>query len=350
MSKTVLAGPQAAHVVRVLAAARRHDRPLVGSFRAAAAVDEVPEAKAIAERIEGDDDLALLDAVERALAAGPDRAAQPVLAAVRRAGSPADGLEGLARWLRRRGSARSYARAVLVYPFIVLFLAAIVHVALMPILLGVFSELFEGLGANLPGLTRFVLRAYGVGVPAGWIIPAIWVGVLLLLAVGIASVALNPHRTAVAASTPFLSRLVRTEAARSYCGILIILLRARVPMPEALRLAAAGVENPRLRARLDGLAETAERGEGIGEALRRADALPAAAAWRLWSAYYRSGLEDELETVVADSERDLAIQAQGVGHGFQILAVLLVVLSVVPIPIAVVGMYLPMFSLISQIG
>ena len=132
--------------------------------------------------------------------------------------------------------------------------------------------------------------------------------------------------------------------------MLSLLLRWGATLPEALRLGADAVENPELKARLAELVVVAESGEGVGELLRRSSALPAAVGWRLWSAYYRSALAEELDGIAADCRREVAVQAEAATAGFKALAGALVALALVPVPVAVVAVYLPMFNLMNQIG
>lgn len=351
MAHRALSGLQAAHVIRVLAAGRRFGRPLLPSFAAAAAVDGAPEVRRLAASLAASDDTELLDGVERALAAGRDRPAAAMLTALRRAGLPAEGLDELARWLTGRATSRASVGRALIYPLAVLAVTVAVHALVLPRVMWVFGVLFEGLGAHLPWLTRVVLFAYGFGdVGPRFLVPLLWLGVLCALGIGLAILARAPHRSRLAAVAPITSGYVRAEAARTFTGVLALLLRWGTTLPEALRLAADAVENPALRSRLAELVEVAEGGEGVGELLRRSTALPAAVGWRLWSAYYRSALADELGEVARDCEREVAVQAEGATAGFRALAGLLVAVSLVPVPIAVVAMYMPMFNLISQIS
>jgi type II secretory pathway component PulF len=98
------------------------------------------------------------------------------------------------------------------------------------------------------------------------------------------------------------------------------------------------------------LADRVEQGENFAECLRAEQALLPSFRWRLWSAYYRSELEDELLAVAATAEDELKASELRIVNSAQTVYGLLAASVAFPIGVVVVAMYLPMFTLISQIG
>ncbi len=66
-------------------------------------------------------------------------------------------LNRIALLLEAQGKLKSQITAALIYPVILLFLALTVSLALLIFIVPTFEELFQGLGAELPALTQFML-------------------------------------------------------------------------------------------------------------------------------------------------------------------------------------------------
>jgi len=66
-------------------------------------------------------------------------------------------LERIALLLESQNKLKSKITGALIYPVILLFLAISVSLGLLIFIVPTFEELFEGLGAELPGLTQFML-------------------------------------------------------------------------------------------------------------------------------------------------------------------------------------------------
>jgi type II secretory pathway component PulF len=143
---------------------------------------------------------------------------------------------------------------------------------------------------------------------------------------------------------------LRFDAARSFAATLGMLLEADTALPEAIRLAVATVESPQLRRRLEGVVERVAAGDGFGECLREAGALPPSVSWRLWSAYYRDALTTELDEVVRASTAHLQLLELKIVTSARVAAGFGVALTLAPIVVTICALYMPMFNLISQIG
>lgn len=353
----VLGGRDAAFVMRILSIARSHELPLAASMTAAADVDGLPQARRFARYVEGMDDSEFLDALIAALSRSGQWTGAEVVETLRPVGLPADGLRRLADWFTDRAAARHQMFTAISYPFTLTIVAALVygvfmHLFLVPWIVRSFQDLFDGLGATLAPLTAAVIWFYDhiINWMSQPVSALLYITTVILIASLLVRFALRFPEMKISLMIPLSRRFLYQEASSSFCQALALLLDNGIAAPEAIRLAAKVPANRLLSKRLARMADEVEAGANMGECLRDQKALLPSIRWRLWSAYYRSELVPELRAI-ADQERDqlratelrIVISSKGIVSAAAAIAFL-------PIGIVVVAFYLPMFSLISQIG
>jgi type II secretory pathway component PulF len=348
-----LCGRPAAHVIRMLAIARARNLPLRPALAVAGDHDGPRSLRRLAAAIPEDGEDVVLDRLQDALAAGVDRPAAGMLAALREIGVPAGGLRRLAEWLGARAAQRHHFYRAVGYPFSLMLAAALVYTVLfqafvMPILAELFSpmlELMRPMDSALPRLTELVIGFYTT--PGSfWLSPlsgALYCIVVLAFCIATLYFGARLHSFRLALYIPFMRQYLRFDAARSFSQTLALLLSYRVPAPAAIRLAADTISNRWLRRRLLEVADQVERGEGLGECLRETRALPPSVAWRIWSAYYRSGLEQELVAVAASCEQELLGWELKIKSSMRVIPIVIAAVALLPVLLAVVAMYLPLF-------
>ena len=352
-----LGGRDAAFVMRILAIARARELPLAPSTIAAMDVEGLGQARRFARHVKGMDDAAFLDALESALAASGQGTGAHVLAALRAVGLPADGLRNLADWFTSRSATRHRIFVAISYPFTLTIVAALVygipmHLLLMPWIVGNFKDLFDGLGAQPPVLTAMVIGIYGaadrwMSHPASAVL---YVSIVILIALIAARYALRFAEVKISLYVPLARRFLYQEASASFCRAFALLLENGIGAPEAIRLAAAVPANRRLGKRLAKMADRVEDGENLAECLRVESALLPPIRWRLWSAYYRSDLVPELRAIAEQTADQIKATEYRIVNSMKLVVSLVAAIAFLPVGIVVVAMYLPMFSLISQIG
>lgn len=352
-----LGGRDAAFVMRILSIARSRGLPLVGSMTAAADIEGLGQARRFARRVEGMDDSEFLDTLEIALGKCGQGTGACVLAALRKIGLPADGLRGLADWFTARTAAKHRMFSAISYPFTLTIVAALVygvviHLMVMPWIIDSFRELFAGLGASLAPLTALVIGFYGIidQLMSRPVSAVLYVTSVIVLAVLLARYALRFPEAKISLYIPLARRFLFQEASASFCRALAMLLEYGVAAPEAIRLAAAVPANRTLGKRLARMADEVEDGANMAECLRVERSLLPAVRWRLWSAYYRSQLVPELVAIAEESREQLRATEFRIINSSRVLVGVVAAISFFPVGVVVIAMYVPMFSLISQIG
>lgn len=353
----VLGGRDAAFVMRILSIARSHELPLAASMTAAADVDGLPHARRFARYVEGMDDAEFLDALTTALARSGQWTGSEVIELLRPVGLPAEGLRKLADWFTDRAAAKHRMFTAISYPFTLTIVAALIygvfmHLFLMPWIVRSFQDLFNGLGATLPPLTAAVIWFYKI--INDWmsqpISAVVYVATVTFIASLIVRFALRFPEMKISLAVPLARRFLYQEASASFCQALALLLDNGVRAPEAIRLAAKVPANQYLSRRLARMSDAVEAGANMGECLRDQKALLPSIRWRLWSAYYRSDLITELQAVAEQELQQLRATEMRIVNASKGIVSVAAAITFFPIGIVVIAFYLPMFSLISQIG
>lgn len=348
-SVPTIAGREASYLLRLLALARARGFPLLPAARAVETIDGFRGLRRLAPILVAAGEEQLVPTLEASLARGSDPAAAGMLRALRESGLPADGLRELAAYLAARGEERSRFFRAFSYPLVVAatacFLGALFFQATVGMtVIGALETALTGWpGIPTPawrlvnGVTRLVVGL--LALPGG---PFLY----LLLVLAVAGLALRVASGLENGSSRLalllLGRTLRLRTAWSFAEALGLLL-PRMPLPEALALAASTTPNRVHRRRLESLSTLAASGESAGEGLRTCTALPPAVRWRLWAAYFRSDLPGELRLVARACRTELACSERKLLARATALSWLLALLSLFPA-------YLTAFAIFERLG
>lgn len=183
-------------------------------------------------------------------------------------------LDRLADYLERVAELRQTVTSALVYPAILLFVAAFSVILLLVFVVPQFTVLFEDMGAALPLPTRIVVATGDLFRNYWWAMLC----VIALLAVVLERWLQNPlvrarfdHRVL---DLPLFGDLIwKLETAR-LCHTLSTLLKNGLPLLSALTLAREVVSNRKLSGLLHEAGDDLKHGRGLAGPLARLQALP----------------------------------------------------------------------------
>jgi type IV pilus assembly protein PilC len=178
-------------------------------------------------------------------------------------------LDQISLYLQRGDATNKRIRQAMTYPTLVLGLAVIVVFILITFVLPSFARLFADFKAELPLPTRILLGLGSFGERYG-ISTAIVV--VALLAAGYVVRAAGPvrrFRNRAVLHVPLIKGLVKLGIASRFARMMSILLRAGVPIVEALDIATAGTGNDVYRRGLTPARESLLAGEGLTPPLMR---------------------------------------------------------------------------------
>ncbi len=291
------------------------------------------------------DDLAAGRTFSQALAGQPhafDGACVNLVAAAEQGGFLPEVLAELVRLEERREALHKAIVAALAYPALLLALSLGVVVFVLVGVFPRFGALFQGLGDQLPPVTRLMLAA-SEGLRQHWPWLALAVPVLA------AAVHLALRRPALRArldrlwlSLPGLGPLLARLQLLRVLRVMGLSLQRGVPIVAAIRASREVVANRAFRALMADLDESVQSGSGLAPAFQRSPFVPPLAAQMLATAEASGRLPPVMLRLADHYETALARQLQLAGKLAE--PVMLLVMGAM-VGLIVSGLILPIFRL-----
>lgn len=200
-----------------------------------------------------------------------------------------DALEALATFVRNVGELRRDIGLALIYPTVVVVIAYFLAIGFIEFLVPQYHDAFRNIGGNSARMIESLLRYSGALRNWYWAPPVVFVLALWWWSRADSSL-LKASRTSSSSGLPWssamrwipgLSRVTTTSRNAVFCDLLALLLENNVPLPEALRLAAATMGEGRLARASTSVADDLETGRSLGQALERSPQFPPLLLWML---------------------------------------------------------------------
>jgi type IV pilus assembly protein PilC len=249
-----------------------------------------------------------------------------------------------------REKADALARKVkgaMIYPAVVMMVAVAVTFIMLTYIVPIFAKMFEGLGAELPAPTQFVLSL------SAFLRANILTGLGLLIALFVAykyysktpGGRLNVDR--VKLKLPLLGDLIRKSAIARFSRTLATLISSGVSILDALDITARASGNRVIHDAIKKSVLSIAEGETITQPLKASKVFPPMVI-QMISVGEKTGGLDEMLTKIADfydEEVDAAVAALT-----SVIEPIIIVFMGVVIGGILVAMYLPMFDIIGKIS
>jgi len=256
-------------------------------------------------------------------------------------------LQRLATYIEKNVKLKTQVRAAMIYPVSVISIAVIVVYVILWKVIPVFASLFQGLGADLPFLTLWV-------VALSKFIGRFWWLIFLMVAVGIYALR-QYYRTeagrkqidALLLKAPVLGIILRKIAVARFCRTLGTLLASGVAILESLDITARTAGNAIIEEAIQTVRKAVEEGKTLAEPLARTEQFPPMVC-QMIGVGEQTGAMDTMLSKIADfyeDEVDAAVEGM-----MKLIEPLMIAFLGVVIGTIVIAMYLPMFTLISKIG
>lgn len=235
-------------------------------------------------------------------------------------------------------------RASMAYPLMVLTVAIALVLLLQVLLAGHLADLSDtGWGVELPYVTQWMIWWTDGG--------AAWVGgTLLLLVLGLLLLRLVVGASAwqrMRATVPLFGPLWHWSGVAQWTRLLGLLVQYRVPLPEALRLAADGSRDANVAQVSRRLADGAEQGRQLSEMLAGTYRLPASLVPLLRWGEQSSALDEALRSSSEMLEGRVLLRANLLRVILPPLALLLIAVAV---GLLVAALLLPMVQLLDLVS
>ncbi len=256
-------------------------------------------------------------------------------------------LQRLSVYIEKAVKLKTQVRSAMIYPVSVITIAVIVVYVILWKVIPVFSSLFEGLGAELPFLTQWV-------VSLSKFIGRFWWLIFLVVIAGIFAIR-QYYRTeagryqidGLLLRLPVLGVILRKIAVARFCRTLGTLLNSGVPILESLDITARTSGNAIIEEAIMGVRKDVEEGKTVAEPLTRSGQFPPMVC-QMVGVGEQTGAMDTMLAKIADFYED-EVDAAVEGLMKLIEPVIIFFLGVV-IGTIVIAMYMPMFTLLSKIG
>lgn len=184
-------------------------------------------------------------------------------------GQLADVLGRLAEHLERVKELRESVISALIYPAILVVVAAISVFLMLGFVVPQFESLFEDMGEALPLPTRVIVAAGHLVADWGWLIALVVAGIVWLVRRWLGTAPGREWRDAWLLRLPVLGEVVRKYEITRFARSMGTLLGNGVPIVTALRIAAETMGNKRLRAAMGSVAPAIKQGGRMADALAK---------------------------------------------------------------------------------
>lgn len=214
-------------------------------------------------------------------------------------------LDQLSLYLERDLESRQKVKSALTYPAIILIMAIVTVVILVGFVMPRFTAFFKEFDAKLPLPTQMLLdfsdftqqwwfAIIGIG-------GALIVGSMLFLRTNLG----RRTKDRILLRMPLIGDVVQYAVIERFCRIISAMMKAGVPLPEAMQAAIEGANN---KVYEDGLVKVREQmleGEGISGPIIQSQLFPAAATQMLKVGEETGTLDAQLDSAAAFYAREL---------------------------------------------
>jgi type IV pilus assembly protein PilC len=215
-------------------------------------------------------------------------------------------LENLSGYLQRELDTRSKVVGALSYPGVVMVLAMFTVAILAGYVLPQFKPLFEELNADLPFMTRLLLAVADLFTPPLILIPiGGTIGFVALLYWLFKTESGRPRKDKLVLKLPIIKGIMEYAILERFCRILGAMMRAGVPLPEAMRTTTESTSNVVFRERLEIAQMEIMEGRGFAKPLADTDLFPGAARQMFKVGEETGTLDDQLEVASLYFDREL---------------------------------------------
>ncbi len=260
-----------------------------------------------------------------------------------------DVLDRIALLLEERAKIRGQIIGAMIYPVIVLLLAVTVSLGLLIFIVPRFKTMFDGMGAELPALTNFLLELskvvtsiyFAVGAPLSLL-------ALMYLFRGYYNSAqgrLYVDQTIL--KVPLFGDLLLKSEMASLCDTLATLVNSGIPIVDGIERCISASSNELIRRTLRGSINLVRQGQELNYSMGRSGVLPKLVISMIKIGEETGQLSFMLEKLALFYKREVESAVSALTKAMEPAVVFVVAIIVGTI---VIALYLPMFNLITTMG
>lgn len=255
-------------------------------------------------------------------------------------------LERLATFLEKQAKLQGQIKSAMVYPIVVLFIATVIFIFLLVFVLPIFDEMFKSMNAELPAFTRMLLSMSDIVKNYGVYVFLIFCGIVWGFRKTIATEKGRYQFDKIMLKAPVFGSLIKKASVARFTRTLGTLLRSGVPLMGALEIVQDTSGNMIVSQAISKVREAVREGEGLTKKLEETGVFPPMVT-QMISIGEETGAMDDMLSRIADfydNEVEDAVKAMT-----SLLEPIMMVGIGGMVGSIIIGMYLPMFSVISAI-
>jgi len=256
-------------------------------------------------------------------------------------------LQRLATYIEKVVKLKNQVKSALIYPTAIIVVAiAVVWIILWKVI-PVFDQLLSSVGGEMPMITAVVIKASNfIGRYTFWV-------VLLL---GLGAFALNRyHKThrgkrvidGLLLKIPIIGELLRKIAVARFCQTLATLTSSGVPILDGLDITARTAGNAIIEDAIQAVRKSVEEGKTISEPLGETKVFPPMVVQMINVGEQTGALDQMLQKIAEFYEEEVDTAVAGLT---KLIEPILIVFLGIVIGVIVTAMYLPLYSVLSEIG
>ncbi len=258
-------------------------------------------------------------------------------------------LDRIASLIEAQAKIKSQIKGALVYPVIILVLAVTVSLALLIFIVPTFDKMFKDMGAELPGLTEFMLTLSRIVTSIQFFLftPIIIFFIILLYNKYYKSSSGRFRIDSLILKIPLFGSLILRSEVASLCDTLSTLIASGIPLVEAIERCIAACSNDRIRRCLSIGIQNVKEGQELSQSLDSYDVFP-----KLVKSMIKIGEETGRLGFMTDNlanfyKREVEEAVSSLTSAMEPMVIMVVAGIVGTI---VVALYLPMFKMINVMG
>ncbi|MGA7915150.1 MAG: type II secretion system F family protein [Candidatus Acidiferrales bacterium] len=257
-------------------------------------------------------------------------------------------LQRLSSYIEKNVKLKRAVKSAMIYPIAVLGIAGGVIILLLWKVVPIFTQLFNGLGVDLPLPTRVVIALSSfIGSIYGFVILVAFVGTGFALKMWYATPGGRMALDTVVLKIPLVGPLMRKIAVARFTRTLGTLISSGVPILEGLDITARTSGNAVVEKAIIQTRKAVEAGRSLVDPLKETDVFPGMVT-QMIGVGEQTGAMDAMLQKIADFYEDEVDAA--VKDLLTAMEPLMIVVLGVVVGGIVISMYLPLFSLIGKLA
>ncbi len=242
---------------------------------------------------------------------------------------------------------RKKMASAMIYPIILLALSLALVVLLMVVIVPKFATLFEGGGAELPGLTQFVMGVSSF-MQYSWplVLAVVVVGTIVLKA-GNRNPRFRLMVHQIQLKLPLMGENIRRYNISQMCRTLSTLVSGGIPVVTALDVVADAVDNQVYKVDMKQVKEWVLEGEALWQSMEKTRMMTPLAVEMIEVGEATGSLAEMLEQVSQFYEEELTTAVERM---VSLIEPALLLFMAVVIAMVVLSVYMPLFSMYTLVG